>query len=108
MCYPIVSASSNASRRFVTTENAEPFVAKQALAMVLLLVPPAVSLKQRRCGDLPCERTNESDAARTVLWPGATPFWVPFGVPKPLRAVGGRSRPRASCMLAEPACLPRH
>lgn len=88
-------------------QEAEPSTAKQVLPLVPLSVLPAVNPKRCRGGELQAAQHCENDAAKTVPWPGATPFWAPFGVPKPLRAVGGRSRPRAPVALAESAGLPR-
>ena len=53
-----------------------------------------------------CE-SQPIDAARHVPWPGATPFFRAFSAPKPLRAFGGRSRPRDIKDAAQSAGVPR-
>ena len=38
--------------------------------------------------------TNNADAGKNLLWPGATPYFDASIAPKSLRASGGRSRPQ--------------
>ena len=74
MSYPTVSVSSNVFQRTASARHAERFVAKQVLAMVPIFVPPALILRGGGAERLRSRQNSESDAAKTVLWPGATPF----------------------------------
>lgn len=76
--------------------------------MVPQMVPPSVSPKRRWRGELHAPQRLESDAAKTVPWPGATPVLAPFSGPKPLRALGvapGHGSPSTNTTFR---FLPRH
>jgi hypothetical protein len=46
-------------------------------------------------------------AAKTVSWPGATPFCPPLSGPNPLRGFGGHARPRCGRSARALGLLPR-
>ena len=108
MCYRTLSLSLSASPRIAAPERVEPLFPEQVPLMVPLLVPLSVKAKLRSRLNFYHSERSESDAAKTVPWPGATPLLASFCGPKPLRAVGvapGHGSPSTESSLG---FLPRH
>src|SRR5436190_16569630 len=53
------------------------------------------------------EQVQKLYAAKTVSWPGATPFCPPLSGPNPLRGFGGHTRPRCARSARALGLLPR-
>jgi hypothetical protein len=53
------------------------------------------------------EQEDKLYAAKTVSWPGATPFGPPVCGPNPLRGFGGHARPLSTCCVYSLSVLPR-
>jgi len=80
-CYPMRSAFSSASPRTKPQRKVEPSSPEQVPHMVPLMVPPSVSPKRQWRHELHAAHRLESNAAKTVLWPGGDPV-----LPASLRA----------------------
>ncbi len=87
MCYLMFSTSLSVSPRNAD-RKAEPSAREQVSHLVPHPVPSPVTAKRGRRGELRPAGQPESDAAKTIPWPGATPFCGAFRAPKPLRAAG--------------------
>lgn len=85
----------------------EPEIDKVCSACRSVMRSVGQARKTRGQAELCKSRGVETDAARHVPWPGATPFFGTFRAPNPLRAFGGRSRPRDTKDAAQSAAVPR-